>query len=160
LLAPGSSQLVPTSIVGTPSVESGTPTVNVAGPVTMQPARGPYQASVSLSSTGGESCEAIDVPAGKRVWIENFSADALGSTEPQVYLRVDAATGGGTQFVRPVVLDLKPVAGSFGGSAQLLLHAGSPPPGPRSFTINACIFPASGTSAQARTFVSGWMENG
>jgi hypothetical protein len=73
---------------------------------------------------------------------------------------VDAATNTNTQLVRPVALDLALSAGQYSGSTQLLLHTGSPAPGLRSFTIQACVFPESGTTASARAFVSGWMENG
>jgi hypothetical protein len=156
----GSGQPVPTSIVGTPSVQiTGTPTVNVGGTVSVQTAREPYQAFVAVTSTGGEECSEIPIPSGKRVWIESFSADAFGAGEPSVYVRVDASVGGGTSFVRPVKLGLSELFSGWTGHAELLLHAGSPAPGPRSFTIHACTAPATGASAQVRAFVSGWMEN-
>ena len=156
----GSGQPVPTSIVGTPSVQvTGTPTVNVGGTVSVQPARQPYQAFVAVISSGGEDCTAIPIPSGKRVWIESFSADAFAAAEPRVYMRVDASAGGGTAFVRPVKLELSELFSGWSGHTEVLLHSGSPAPGPQSFEIHACTAPAPGAPGEMRAIVSGWMEN-
>ena len=134
LVANGADQPVPTSI-------TGTPTVNVGGTVTVQPAREPFQQLVAATSGGSEACHTIDVPAGKRLALESLSIDADGSIEPFVYIRIDASAGGSTSFVRAVEVDLRPSITDWAGVANVLLHTGTPAPGVRTYTIHVCVAP-------------------
>ena len=134
LVANGADQPVPTSI-------TGTPTVNVGGTVTVQPAREPFQQLVAATSGGSEACDTIDVPAGKRLALESLSIDADGSIEPFVYIRIDASAGGSTSFVRAVEVDLRPSITDWAGVANVLLHTGTPAPGVRTYTIHVCVAP-------------------
>jgi hypothetical protein len=153
LVVNGNDQPVPTSILGTP-------TVNVGGTVTVQPTRQPFQQFVSANSSGAEACDDVDVPAGKRLALESFSVDADGAIEPHVYIMVTAAVGGSSSFVRAVEVDLRPSITDFAGVANVLLHTGDPSPGGRTFTLKACVAPGSGASSGAfRGFVSGWIED-
>ena len=149
----GADQPVPTSI-------TGTPTVNVGGTVTVQPAREPFQQFVTANSAGSEACDTIDVPDGKRFALESLSVDADGSIEPFVYIRIDASVGGSTSFVRAVEVDLRPSITDWAGVANVLLHTGTPAPGPRTFTLHVCVAPGAGASSAAyRGFASGWIED-
>jgi len=152
----GTDAPVPTSVVGTP-------TVNVGGTVAVQQVRQPFQQFVGAFSNGNEACEQINVPAGKRLVLESFSAEANGTNgagEPHVYLMVTASAGSGSNFVRSNELDLKPAIDGFAGVMNVLLHTGSPAPGPETFTISACVVRGEGaTFGSFRGFVSGWLEN-
>ena len=152
----GAGEAVPTSI-------EGTPTVNVGGAVTVQSTRQPFQEFVDGQSQAGEDCDPINVPPGKRLVLESFSGDALSSTAdpPSVYLRVNATAGASTAIVRPVPLELTKLATSgWSGSANVLLHSGSPSPGGETYTLFACVLHADGADTGSfRGFVSGWLED-
>ena len=152
----GTDAPVPTSVVGTP-------TVNVGGTVAVQQVRQPFQQFVGKFSSGGEACDQINVPAGKRLVLESFSAEANGTSgagEPHVYLMITAAAGGGSNFVRSNELDLKPAIDGFAGVMNVLLHTGSPAPGPETYAISACVVRGDGaTFGSFRGFVSGWLED-
>jgi len=129
------AQPVPTAIVGTPSVSiegtpsvsvSGTPSVTLSGTpsvaVTNTPTvnvvqtQTPFQQFVYGTATNGETCQAITVPAGKRITIESFSAEVdtgAGGATPEVFILTNARQGGGANLVRALALDLA------GGSARL-----------------------------------------
>jgi hypothetical protein len=149
----GTDQPVPTAI-------TGTPTVNVGGTVTVQPTRQPFQQFVSGFSSGGEDCDSIDVPAGKRLALESLSIDGDGSIEPHVYIRITVSIVGGANFVRAVEVDLQPAFSQWAGVANVLLHTGTPSPGVNTYTLDVCVAPGDGASSGSfRGFASGWIEN-
>ena len=178
---------VPTTIVGTPAVTvsgtpavtlsgtpavtlSGTPTVNVGSlpalqlagtpTVKVEPAREPYQTFVAAShSAGGEDCQPLAVPAGKRLVLEFVTVEAQSLAAPQVYLLITASDNTGGNLVRPIEFDFdaSAAANRWGASESVLLHGGSPAPGSLTFAYRLCM--AGAVQGSFRAFASGWLEN-
>ncbi len=166
---------VPASIVGNPTVTiSGTPSVSVAnsptvtisGTPTVQPVETPFQEFVAASSSGSEACDTIDVPSGKTLTIDSFSADVDGQRQPDVYLltTVSAPGGGGGNFVRSVRLALRSSVDqtSWSGDVETKLFSGNAnDPSGVTYSYRACIFATDtqGTFlADFRGFVSGTLS--
>jgi hypothetical protein len=157
------SQLAKVDASGNVSVSvANAPTVSIAGTPTVKVARQPFQQFVSGFSTGGESCAEVVAPAGTRLTVEAFSAEAdeNNNGKPSVYLRVVAASGGGASYVRPISLDLQLTSIGWTGDVQTTLFTGSSLSGDgKTYSIYACVISSVyGNSSTFRGFVSGYLE--
>jgi hypothetical protein len=138
-------------------VSDGSGSLTVDGKVTQL--RTPFQQRVNASSTGGEACEDLTVPTGKRLVIESFSAEVFGNALPYVYIRTMTTTPGSTQYDRTVQLSLASAGGNaWVGNTTTLLHTGAESGSTGwSFSYSACTR-ATGSYADMEGFVSGWVE--
>jgi hypothetical protein len=136
---------------------NNSPSVSISGTPTVEVSHQPFPQFVLASSDGvGESCDEIDIPAGMRLTIESFSADAQGLSKPTVYLMTLASTPTSSHSVRTIVLELRPrESGWWGGDARTLLVSGADvDPNGWSFSCRACVCgPGS-----FRGFVTGYLD--
>jgi hypothetical protein len=158
------SQLAKVDASGNVAVSvANAPTVSIAGTPTVKVARQPFQQFVyGATTSGSEECDEVVVPAGMRLKVEAFSAEAEESnnSKPSVYLLVTAATANGGNLVRPIGLDLDFTRGRWVGDVQTTLFTGSGLAGDGiTYSIHACVVSAvSGDLTSFRGFVSGYLE--
>jgi hypothetical protein len=140
--------------------EQGTAAVIVRGTPDVRVAREPFQQFVGGNvGSSGEDCDLIEVPAGKRLTIESFSAEVTSSASPpaDVYLRVFVDGNPTQSFVRSVQLRLTHAFGPFyAGDVQTLLFDGEAnDPAGATYGYAACVGHGDGSF---RGFVSGYLE--
>jgi hypothetical protein len=144
-----------------PMTVDGTVNAVVNGTVNAAIVREPFQQYVSGSSTSAETCEPIVVPAGKRLTIESFSAEAGGSPKPDVYLRMTINFQNGTTFFRRNVhVPLEPTQSvPYAGNVNTLLNTGATSENTNGlFSYDSCIYVTSGGNVSYSGAVSGWLS--
>lgn len=89
----------------------------------------------------GSNCGAVRVPAGRRLSIESFAADALTTGKPTVHLRSRVVhPDGTTSFGSSILLEMAHVGESlWSGHASTLLFTGPTAPDSDAYEYEACL---------------------